>query len=49
MSAFLVRTFPGQEWSAKIQVDASLVDANASLHSVKALEPQVLSAIERGS
>src|SRR6201987_1846144 len=31
----------------KIHVDASLVDANASLHSVKPLEAQVLSAIER--
>ena len=48
VSAFLVRTFLGQEWSDKIHVDASLVDANASLHSVKALEPEVLSAIERG-
>ena len=34
VSPFLVRTFPGQEWSAKIHVDASLVDANASLHPV---------------
>jgi hypothetical protein len=31
----------------KIHVDASLVDANASLHSVKPLEAEVLSAIER--
>jgi transposase len=31
----------------KIHVDASLVDANATLHSVKPLEAEVLSAIER--
>ena len=31
----------------KIHVDASLVDANASLKSVKPLEPEVVSAIER--
>jgi transposase len=31
----------------KIHVDASLVDANASLHSVKPLEPEVLRAIEQ--
>jgi transposase len=31
----------------KIHVDASLVDANASLNSVKALEPEIISAIER--
>ncbi len=31
----------------KIHVDASLVDANASLRSVKQLEPEVVSAIER--
>src|SRR5208283_3183568 len=33
--AFRVRMVLGQEWSAKIQVDASLVDANASLRSLK--------------
>src|ERR1700736_6296802 len=33
----------------KIHVDASLVDANASLHSVKPLEPEVVSAIERSA
>jgi len=32
---------------SKIHVDASLVDANASLHSVKPLEAEVVSAIER--
>jgi transposase len=32
---------------SKIHVDASLVDANASLHSVKPLETEVVSAIER--
>jgi hypothetical protein len=42
--SFLVRTFLGPEWSAKIHVDA-----NASLQSVKALEPEVLSTIERGA
>jgi len=31
----------------KIHVDASLVDANASLSSVKALEPEVIRAIEQ--
>ena len=44
---FLVRTFLGQEWSAKI--NRATVDVNASLQSVKALEPEVLSAIERGA
>jgi hypothetical protein len=44
VGSFLVRTFLGQEWSAKIHVDV-----NASLQSVKALEPEVLSAIERGA
>jgi len=32
---------------SKIHVDSSLVDADASLHSVKALEPAVAAAIER--
>jgi hypothetical protein len=32
---------------SKIHVDASLVDADASLRSVKALEPEVAEAIER--
>jgi hypothetical protein len=31
---------------SKIHIDASLVDANASLHSVKPLEAEVVSAIE---
>jgi hypothetical protein len=44
VGSFLVRTFLGTEWSAKIHVDV-----NASLQSVKALEPEVLSAIERGA
>jgi hypothetical protein len=34
---------------SKIHVDASLVDANASLHSVKPSEAEVLSAIEQTS
>jgi Transposase domain (DUF772) len=32
---------------SKIHVDSSLVDADASLRSVKALEPEVTAAIER--
>ena len=32
---------------SKIHVDASLIDANASLHSVKPVETEVVSAIER--